>query len=213
MRSWTVPRPSPEQRGEKRAKAPERADGAARTSAAGLEAAALDYLARYSSSRLQLQRVLERRIRRWAPREAVDPAVARAAIPPLLNKLVRLGHLDDARFAAGHAMSLHRRGRSLGRIRSGLAARGVDRETAAVAIAALKATHADADFLAAAAHARRRRLGPYRAPRQREDNRARDLAALARAGFAFETARRVLAMASPAELEAECERLAMEPHP
>lgn len=185
-----------------------RPDGApARTSPAGLEAAALDYLARYASSKSQLRRALERRIRRWAPIEDADAAAARAAIPALLAKLEGLGLLDDGRFALGHAASLHRRGRSLGRIRSGLAQRGIDRETAATAVAAVRAANPDPDFAAAAAYARRRRLGPYRAAKERAERRAKDLAALARAGFGYEVARRVLAAASAEELEADCRAL------
>jgi regulatory protein len=183
------------------------ADAAARTSPAGLEAAAIDYLARYASSKAQLRRALERRIRRWAPREEADPAAARAAIPALLGKLERLGLLDDERFALTHAARLHGRGRSLGRIRTGLAQRGIDRETTAVALAAVRSANADPDFTAAAAFARRRRLGPYRPAKERSERRAKDLAALARAGFGYEIARRVLAAASAAELEAECRAL------
>jgi regulatory protein len=178
------------------------AGGSPRTSPAGLEAAALDYLARYASSKARLRRVLERRIRRWAPLEGTDPAASRAAIPDLLAKLERLGLIDDARFALGHAASQHRRGRSLGRIRAGLAQRGVDREVVGAALAAVEAAHADADLLAAIAHARRRRLGPYRPAAERAERKTRDLAALARAGFRYETARRVIGAASPAELEA-----------
>ncbi len=186
-----------------------RPDAAAgRTSPAGLEAAALDYLARYASSKAQLRRALERRIRRWASHEDADPATARAAIPTLLAKLERLGLLDDERFALGHAASLHRRGRSLGRIRTGLAQRGIDRDTATTALAAVRAASPDPDFAAAAGFARRRRLGPYRPAKERAERRAKDLASLARAGFGYEVARRVLAASTAEELEAECHALA-----
>jgi len=40
--------------------------------------------------------------------------------------------------------------------------------------------------------ARRRRLGPYRMPEVRAERRDKDLAALARAGFDYDTARRVI---------------------
>ena len=52
---------------------------------------------------------------------------------------------------------------------------------------------------AARAYAKRRRLGPYRRPDLRAAHRDRDLAALARAGFAYGLARRVIDM----ELETE----------
>ena len=52
------------------------------------------------------------------------------------------------------------------------------------------------ELKAAAAFARRRRLGPYRT-KDREPNRLRDLAALARAGFAYDLARKVIDAADP----------------
>lgn len=180
------------------------------TGAAALETAAIDYLARYSSSRTQLRRVLERRIRRWAEQDGADPAAARALLPELLAKLERSGLLDDRRFAAGHAASLQRRGRSLARIKHGLAQRGVAGEVAADAVKTLAAGNPAADFAAAVAHARRRRLGPYRPPADRAARRDKDLASLARAGFKYETARRVIHAASPNALEAALAEAAAE---
>ncbi len=52
---------------------------------------------------------------------------------------------------------------------------------------------ADAEFQAALAYAKRRRLGPYRIPP--DDNhprRQKDLASMGRAGFAFDIARQIL---------------------
>jgi len=46
--------------------------------------------------------------------------------------------------------------------------------------------------MAALALIRRRRLGPYRDSATRADFRAKDLAALARAGFSYDLARRVI---------------------
>ncbi|MGH6947427.1 MAG: regulatory protein RecX, partial [Kiloniellales bacterium] len=59
------------------------------------------------------------------------------------------------------------------------------------------------ELKAALAFARRRRLGPYRAEPDRAGRRERDLAALARQGFAYELARRVIDCRDPAALEDE----------
>ena len=53
---------------------------------------------------------------------------------------------------------------------------------------------------AAAALARRRRLGPFRRPGEREERRDKDLAALARVGFSYAVARRVIEAPSPEDL-------------
>ena len=49
--------------------------------------------------------------------------------------------------------------------------------------------------------ARRRRLGPFRAEAERADRRHRDLAAMARAGFALAVARKVIDAADVAALD------------
>jgi regulatory protein len=49
--------------------------------------------------------------------------------------------------------------------------------------------------------ARRRRLGPYRLTEARKDHRLRDLATMARAGFAYDVARKVVDAASPDALD------------
>jgi regulatory protein len=52
--------------------------------------------------------------------------------------------------------------------------------------------HDDLDLTAARRFVQRRRLGPFRTAPAREGQHNRDLAAMARAGFAFGVARKVL---------------------
>ncbi len=59
------------------------------------------------------------------------------------------------------------------------------------------------DPAAALACARRRRLGPYRPPTERKPKREKDLASLARAGFAYDIARRVVEAETAEDLERE----------
>ncbi|HEY9537533.1 MAG TPA: hypothetical protein VIS03_08050, partial [Kiloniellaceae bacterium] len=64
----------------------------------------------------------------------------------------------------------------------------------------------DVELRAALRYARRRRLGPFRlesGPDDRAERRERDLAALGRRGFDYETARRIIDSDDPAALEAE----------
>jgi regulatory protein len=84
-------------------------------------------------------------------------------------------------------------------------AKGVGPEDAEAALAALKKDAADPDLAAGLAFARRRRLGPFRPAAEREARRLKDLAALARQGFALELARRVIDADDPQELEDELE--------
>ena len=58
-------------------------------------------------------------------------------------------------------------------------------------------------FRAAVNLARRRRLGPFRRAEERAAFRGKDLAAFARAGFSYATAKRVLDAPGPEALEEE----------
>jgi len=161
-----------------------------------LERWALHYLGRYASSAENLRRVLQRRVRRYAP-EAVSGATA--LVDTLVARYREAGLLDDAAYAVGRVQSLHRRGESLRAMRARLAAKGVAAADAAEAISVLCSASADPDLAAACAFARRRRLGPYR--RSTADH-ARELSAFARAGFSRRVAEAVLACADIEAVEA-----------
>lgn len=157
-----------------------------------LEKAALAYLERYASSAANLRRVLARRAQRAAeiPGSA-DPAQARAWIETLIERYRAAGLLNDAAYAEAQARSARRLGRSSRAIGERLKAKGVDRETAARALANADEDAAQPEETAALSFARRRKLGPFRKAARRE-HRERDMAALARAGFSYDIARNVI---------------------
>src|SRR6516225_10244943 len=154
-----------------------------------LERWALGYLGRYASSAENLRRVLIRRARRHSPEAAQQVGVL---IEAMVTRYRESGLLDDAAYTAGRVASLHRRGDSLQAIRARLAAKGVPAEIVADALSALHAGAPEPDLAAACAFARRRRLGPYR---RAPADRARELGALARAGFSRRVAEAVLGCA------------------
>lgn len=165
-----------------------------RITAASLENAALHYLERFATSSENLRRVLLRRVRRAAQTHGDDPAEGAALVEALIARWRAAGLLDDAAYAEAKVRGLHRRGASPRAIRMALAARGVE---AGLAEGAVQALGGGADFEAAVNLARRRRLGPFRAEAARAGWRQRDLAALGRAGFGWEVARRVIDAESP----------------
>ena len=166
---------------------------------ATLQAAALRHLARFAATEAGLVRVLDRRILRWLRDSGAAPeaaAYARRHARAIARALVDAGAIDDAAFAAARARRLMRAGRSRRAASAHLAAKGVGPDTAGAAL-----PDAEAEFLAAVAFARRRRLGPFRAADDPADDaakRRRELAALARAGFPRDTAERLLRL-EPAE--------------
>ncbi len=175
----------------------------AKVTPALLEKAAFSYLARYAAPAAHLARLLRARVERSARVHGTDPQAGRQAVEALIRRLVERGLLDDASYARARVASLFRRGESLLAIRRRLAAKGVGRDDIAPALAALSDEVAEPDLAAALTLARRRRLGPFRPAAERAERRERDLAALSRRGFDFETARRVVDATDLAELEAE----------
>jgi regulatory protein len=162
-----------------------------------LERAAIAYLGRFSSSRANLRRVLLTKARRRARRAGLDwddtlDGEMRAAIEDLSDKLERLDLVGDRRYAVSKVAALHARGRSERAIRAALAAKGVDRSIVDDALNAQFDDPASAERQAAIRYARRRRFGPYRAERDRADRQQKDLAAMARAGFAYGVAKDVI---------------------
>jgi regulatory protein len=87
-------------------------------------------------------------------------------------------------------------------IRARLRAKSLPAELIEAALAEAADGDRAHELRAALRYARRRRLGPYRL-QDRAERRERDLAALGRQGFDYETARRVVDSDDPAGLEAE----------
>lgn len=175
--------------------------GPRRISAQYIENAALHYLERFASSSGNLRRVLMRKVARSAQAHGDDPAEGARMVEALVTRYLAAGLLDDRAYAVQKAASLQRRGTSRHGIRGRLALKAVDAELVDAALTELDET-AGGDLAAACALVRRRRLGPCRPAAARADHAQKDLASLARAGFSFDVARRVLAVPDSEALDA-----------
>lgn len=164
-----------------------------------LENIATFYVERFATTESQLRLVLRRRAEKARRAHGGDAGDLAEWIDQIVVRFVRTGVVDDVRYAAGRAATLRRLGKSPGKIRAALAAKGVARETigAALEATALSPAGGDAAWEAALAYARRRRLGPFGQPgadaEARRKKATKDLSALARAGFSYEIARRIIA--------------------
>jgi regulatory protein len=168
-----------------------------------LENVALWYLQRFAASADSLRRVLMRRVEKSARAHDTDRAEGAEFVENIVTRFRRSGLLDDRVYAEGRTLSLHRRGVSTRGIRARLAAKGVGADDINAALAVLRDQTADPDLAAAIAYARRRRIGPYRTRGDRDELKERDLAALARQGFGYDIARRVIGARDIGELEGE----------
>lgn len=163
---------------------------------------ALATLARRPLTRAGLRQTLERKIAAWAQRAArsgkdADAIVAeveraRLLVETVAARIVEVGLVNDASFAQARAGRLARAGKSRRAIGAHLASKGVDEQTVRAAVS----TDAETELRAALVLARRKRLGPFARDDAAPTHQARQkaLATLARAGFGFGTAERVLRM-------------------
>lgn len=160
-----------------------------------LRRAALRYLERFDSTASNLRRVLAQKVRRSAARGVdVDLDEATHWIDAIVARFESSGIVDDRRFAEAYARGQRERGASRRAISTKLGAKGVDSATANAVLDALqKELGADAELAAARRFVKRKRLGPHRSKAgDAHRDRRRDLAALARAGYSFEVAKRAL---------------------
>jgi regulatory protein len=157
---------------------------------ASLGEAALSYLNRRDASRDKLVKHLEQWIRRRGTPE--DPREARPLIQELAARYQASGLINDDRLAQNALDSLRSRGASSRAIAHKLRARGVDASVIDATLATEKRESRGAELEAARALVKKKRLGSLRPEAERAANSRKDLAALARAGFDFDTARRAL---------------------
>lgn len=152
-----------------------------------VEQMALAYVNRFDCTASKLKRHLVERIRKQGGDEN-----AAAWIDELVERYQGSGVLNDARFAKNLASQLTTRGKSSRMISQKLAMRGVPSDVAQELMTARRQDEPNAELDAARAFARKRRLGPHREPATRSEYRQKDLAALARQGFSFDTAKKAL---------------------
>ncbi len=178
-----------------------RRKGPKKATARYLENAALYHLDRYATSRAHLAQLLMMRVERSARAHDTDREEGAKQVEAILDKLTRNGLLNDRSYAETRARSLHRRGASARGIRADLTAKGVASDLIEPALAGLRESSSDPETEAAIVYARKRRLGPFRHPDQRQEKRERDMAALGRKGFGYELVRRIIDAESPESLE------------
>jgi regulatory protein len=152
-----------------------------------LRNAALHYLQQRSASRAMVRQTLTRRAKSRLQVRALEPETL-AHIERAIDALVADKLIDDATFARGRKATLAHKGLPSRRIALGLKLKGVDAET-------IEATLADGidDLAQARRYAERRRLGSWSRKTDTPEQRRKDLAAMARAGFSYSMASKALA--------------------
>ena len=155
-----------------------------------LQNIALYYLERFDSSAENLRQVLKRRVADYAHKiEDFDPAPAEIWIEEIVADFEHFGYINDARYADLKIEAYINAGRPERYIRAKMQQKGVDKS---VVDAVLQNHEFDEDKMAAE-FARKKKIGPWRSDEEaRRLNRQKDLAAMVRAGFAYDTAQKVI---------------------
>jgi len=147
-----------------------------------LTAIAVRYVERFQTSRARLLRLLQQKLRQRGWQEGLPPPDLAA----IADRMVELGYVNDTAFAEARTRGLTRRGLGAGRVRTALAAHGIDRDISSAALEGHDPLGAALDF------ARRKRLGPFGPPVTDPKARHRQMGAMARAGHPQNLARAIL---------------------
>ncbi len=167
---------------------------------AELEAYAVSYLSRFDCTVARITEVLLRKLGSVPSKRKGDEDGETASnvtrnlesVGKIVERFVEVGYLNDERFARALAGSLLTRGTAPRRTVERLKQRGV-RADLADSVVRDCAASGETELVAAARLVRRKKLGWCRSDEAVRKARAqKDLAALARAGFSFDVARRVL---------------------
>lgn len=161
--------------------------------AADLERFALRYVERYATTRGRLADYLKRKIRERGWNGEATPELT-----ALAQRMADLGYINDLLFAESKAGAMGRRGLGARRIGQALRHAGIeDSDLDAVAPAM------EADSISSAlAFARRKRIGPFAPELAERPAQEKQLAAMVRAGHAFDLARKIVRMAPGEDAEA-----------
>ncbi|APR54286.1 hypothetical protein CA223_02125 [Sphingomonas koreensis] len=155
---------------------------------AALERLALRYVERFATTRGKLAVYLARKVRErgWEGAPADPVAIA--------ERFAELGYVNDRIYAESKASAMARRGLGARRVSEALRHAGVqDGDAEAVAQQVEERTNETA-----IAFARKRRFGPFAEAEADRDRRAKQVAAMVRAGHAPELAWKIVRM-SPGE--------------
>ena len=162
------------------------------------------YLERYTTSSSHLRRLLYQRSDRAAAHHEEDPAVGRELVDAEVQRLIRVGILNDAAFARDKARSLVRRGNGTRLVQSKLRDKGIPSELIDQAMADVTAElGVDPQLVAVAKVARRKKIGPWGPAQVSPDERWKNIQRLGRAGFSYDLAQRVVDARDPDELLVE----------
>ncbi len=187
----TAPGNAKEKQGKREKKPPKK------ITPAYLHNSGLYYLQRFSASTGQFRDVMLRKAKNSCyHHKDQDFEACKTMIDELVKKVESAGLLNDTLYTQGVVASLRRQGKSRRAIMMKLAGRKLDKNLIAEKLGSFDDEEyngpAESETAAAVIFMRRKRLGPYKGTKDIPRDKA--LSTLARAGFCYDIAQRVLDM-------------------
>ena len=149
------------------------------------------YLEKYSPSKQQLKthlfkKYLKKNQKIFNKKELFN------LIDIVISTLEKNNLLSDKYYSDSKSKAYLRRGYSLNKTRYSLIQKGIEQKYIKDSISNIKENESDPDFFSAIKLCKKRRIGPSRVEANRNLFYKRDISILARAGFSYETSKKVM---------------------
>ncbi len=149
------------------------------------------YIEKYSPSKQQLKTyLLKKYLKLKSPN--INKNNVKELIDVVLEDLENNKFLNDKFYSNSKAKNLIQRGNSINKIRNYLLNKGIKYKYVQETINTIKDDNEDQDFFSAIKVCKKKRIGPARDENNRPLFFKKDLGILARAGFGFDTSKRVM---------------------
>lgn len=162
---------------------------------------ALSYLDKFPTTAGKMRNILINKCKKPAEFHEQDWEEILEIIDSEIERLTKAGILNDKLYAQSKARVLARRGKSVRMIKASLIDFKIEEDNIDDAVAQLGETEQQADILSAINYVKRRKFGPYRDEESRKERREKDMTALARVGYSYEIARKVIEAPTIDQLE------------
>ena len=145
---------------------------------------AINYLSKYSSSKTNLERVLRNKIRRTNI-EKKEKFTLYNSIPEIIKKLEKNNFLNDYNYTTSKINLLISNGKSKIFIKNYLLKKGIDKKLSSEIFAELNEKDSNWEIKSARTFARKKNF-------KNNNNNEKNLSKMARAGFSYEIAKKIL---------------------
>ena len=152
---------------------------------------AFAYIEKYAPSKQQLKTYLLKKYLK-ANIKSVNKSNINDLINAVLEDLEQTKFINDKFYSNSKAKSLIQRGNSINKIRSYLFSKGIKDKYIKSTLDEIISNNDDQDFFSAIKVCKKKRIGPARDENNRPLFFKKDIGILARAGFDFETSKRVM---------------------